>query len=39
MIVEKIVESFRERWKIEVVKIGKNIMANDLSYLNYNLEV
>jgi hypothetical protein len=32
-------ESFGKRWKIEVVKIGENTMANDLSYLNYNLEV
>jgi len=39
VIVEKIVESFGKHWKIEVVKIDKNIMANDLSYLNYNLEV
>jgi hypothetical protein len=39
VIVEKIVESFGKRWKIEVVTIDKNIMANDLSYLNYNLEV
>ncbi len=39
MTVEKIVKSFGKCWKIEVVKIGENIMANDLSYLNYNLEV
>jgi hypothetical protein len=33
------VESFVKRWEIEVVKIGENTMANDLKYLNYNLEV
>ncbi len=32
-------ESFVKRWEIEVVKIGENTMANDLKYLNYNLEV
>ncbi len=39
MTVEKIVESFGKCWKIEVVEIGKKIMAYDLSYLHYNLEV
>jgi hypothetical protein len=33
------VESFGKCWKIGVAKIGENIMANDLSYLNYNLEI
>ncbi len=39
MIVEKIVESFGKCWNTGVVEIGKKIMANDLSYLHYNLEV
>ncbi len=39
MTIEKIVESFGKCSKIGVAKIDKKIMANDLSYLNYNLEV
>jgi len=33
------VESFGKCWKIGVANIGEKIMGNDLSYLNYKLEV